>query len=44
MLFLSICWVAFLLAVAYLKEDGARGLWLGALVFVNVASLILFFF
>jgi hypothetical protein len=43
MLALIILWVAFIALIIYLKEEGAKMLWLGLLIVVNLSCLILFF-
>jgi peptidoglycan/LPS O-acetylase OafA/YrhL len=43
MLALTILWIAFIGLIIYLKEEGAKMLWLGLLIMVNLTSLFLFF-
>ena len=44
MLFFSLIWIGLLLYVAFRGEENANSLWLGLLVFVNVANLLLLIF
>lgn len=44
MLFFSILWLSLLLYIAMNGEEAGNKVWLGGLIFINVASLILLFF